>query len=88
MSVLDLSNENGKKDVKRILIDSAIVGLIAFLSVLPGNRLPDAVDIYIAVKTFLYAALFQFSVEYGIRPAWHHYRRNGNGRTHQQNSSR
>lgn len=56
--------------MKWILIDSLIIAGIAFVSSLPGDRLPTLYDIYVAVKAFLYSFLIQFMAEKGIKPYW------------------
>ena len=56
------------KPWKWILVDSAIIAFIAFVSTLPTHRLPTPLDIYVALKAFAYAFLIQLAVERGLKP--------------------
>jgi hypothetical protein len=64
----DPPNRPKSKPWKWILVDSAIIAGIAFLSTLPTDRLPDVLDLYLAVKAFMYAFLIQLAVERGLKP--------------------
>jgi hypothetical protein len=70
--VLDLlydpPNRIRGKPLKWIIVDSLIIAGIAFLSALPADRLPTVLDLYVALKAFLYAFLIQLAVERGIKP--------------------
>jgi len=73
--VLDIAYDpptrNPGKPLKWIVIDSLIVAGIVFLAVLPGNRLPTPLDLYIALKAFLYTFLAQLAIERGIKPLYY-----------------
>lgn len=58
----------GKKPLKWMLIDSAIVAGIAFVAALPSARVPTPEDIYIALRAFLYTFLVQLAIERGVKP--------------------
>lgn len=58
------------KPLKWILFDSFAVGLLAFAASLPYDRMPTQLDLYIALRAFLYAFAMQLVVEYGIKPWW------------------
>ena len=64
----DPPERNPGKPWKWILADSAIIAGIAFLSTLPADRLPNVLDLYLAVKAFIYAFLIQLAVERGLKP--------------------
>jgi len=70
--VLDMAydppHRNPGKPIKWIVIDSLIIAGIAFVSALPGNRLPNLMDLYVALKAFAYSFLIQLAVERGIKP--------------------
>jgi len=70
--VLDFSydppDRNPGKAWKWIIIDSAIIAGIAFISALPSDRLPLLSDLYIAVRAFVYSFLVQVAIERGIKP--------------------
>lgn len=51
-----------------ILIDSLIISGITFISTLPSDRLPSTFDLYISLKSFVYAFLIQVAVERGLKP--------------------
>lgn len=59
---------NPGKPWKWMLIDSAVIAGIAFVASLPGDRLPSVLDLYIALKAFIYSFLMQLAVERGIKP--------------------
>ena len=63
----DPPDRNPGKPLKWILIDSLIIAGIAFVSTLPGNRLPNLLDLYVALKAFAYSLLVQLAVERGIK---------------------
>ena len=46
-----------------IIIDSLIIAGITFVSSLPENRLPNLLDLYVSLRAFLYAFLFQLAIE-------------------------
>ena len=50
-----------------MVIDSLVIAGIAFLSALPADRLPNALDVYVALKAFLYSFLLQVAVERGLK---------------------
>jgi len=56
------------KPIKWILIDSLIIAGIAFIAVLPPDRLPSLLDLYVALKAFAYSFLIQLAVERGLKP--------------------
>jgi hypothetical protein len=64
----DPPERNPGKPWKWMLIDSAVIAGIAFVSVLPADRLPNIFDAYVAVKAFLYAFLVQIAIERGLKP--------------------
>jgi len=70
--VLDMAydppDRNPGKPWKWIIIDSLIVACIVFISVLPSDRLPTLIDLYIALRGFIYAFLIQVAVERGLKP--------------------
>ena len=66
----DPPDRNPGKPWLWILVDSLIIGLIAFVATLPGDRLPDIYDIYVAVRAFLYSFLMQVAIERGLKPRW------------------
>ena len=65
--VYDPPVRNPGKPLRWIIIDSLIIAGIAFLSSLPENRLPTVLDMYVAVKAFVYSFLLQLVVERGIK---------------------
>jgi len=62
-----------------ILIDSLIISGITFISTLPSDRLPSTFDLYISLKSFVYAFLIQVAVERGLKPYLSHRKNNENG---------
>ena len=72
----DPPDRNPGKPWKWILIDSLVIAGIAFISALPGDRLPSLLDAYVAVKAFTYSFLIQVAVERGLKPRLN--RRNSN----------
>lgn len=69
--VYDPPDRNPGKPWKWILIDSAILAGIAFISALPGSRLPTIMDLYTAIKAFIYVFLVQVAIERGIKPYYY-----------------
>jgi len=69
----DPPHRNPGKPWVWIIIDSLIIAGIAFVSSLPENRLPSLLDVYVSLRAFLYAFLFQLAVEKGLKP--YYYRR-------------
>ena len=67
----DPPERNPGKPLKWILIDSAIIAGIAALAVLPSDRPPNLVDLYVALKAFLYSFLVQLAIERGIKPYYY-----------------
>jgi len=67
----DPPDRNPGKPLKWILIDSLIIGLIAFISSLPANRLPTLLDLYVALRGFFYALFIQLAVERGLKPIYY-----------------
>ena len=63
----DPPERNPGKPIKWILIDSAIIAGLAALAALPSDRLPSAVEVYVAIKAFAYSFLFQLAVEKGLK---------------------
>jgi len=59
--------KKSKKSIKWIIVDSAIIAGIAFISSLPEAKLPNIYDLYIAVKAFIYAFLLQLAIERGLK---------------------
>ena len=64
---LDCPSESKKKSIKWIVVDSLIIACIAFVSSLPEARLPTLLDLYIAVRAFIYAFVLQLAVERGLK---------------------
>jgi len=64
----DPPNRNPGKSWIWILIDSLIISGITFISTLPSDRLPSTFDLYISLKSFIYAFLIQVAVERGLKP--------------------
>lgn len=64
----DPPNRNPSKPWRWILIDSLIIGGIAFVASLPTNHLPTLTEVYVGIKAFLYSFLIQLAVERGIKP--------------------
>jgi len=56
------------KAIKWIIIDSIIIATIALLSSLPADRLPSLLDLYVALKAFLYSFFIQLAIERGLKP--------------------
>jgi hypothetical protein len=56
------------KPFKWIVVDSAVIAGIAFIALLPAERLPTVLDLYVALRAFLYALLVQLAVERGLKP--------------------
>jgi len=67
----DPSDRNPGKPWLWMVLDSLIIAGIAFISTLPGNRLPELIDLYVAVKAFAYSFLVQLAVERGIKPYYY-----------------
>jgi hypothetical protein len=64
-------NEGQQKQPKPfvwIIIDSIIIASIALLASLPSDRLPSLLDLYTALKAFLYSFVVQLAVERGLKP--------------------
>jgi hypothetical protein len=59
---------NNTKTLKDIVIDSLIVAAIVFVASLPSEHMPNAFDIYTAIKAFLYTFVIQIAAEKGIKP--------------------
>ena len=66
--IYDPPDRNPGKPLKWIILDSLIIALIAFVSLLPMDRLPTFYDIYVALRAFAYSFLIQFMMERGIKP--------------------
>jgi len=64
----DPPERNPGKPWKWIIVDSLIIAGIAFVASLPGDRLPNMFDFYVAIKAFVYSFLVQLAVERGIKP--------------------
>ena len=64
----DPPNRNPGKPWVWMVVDSMIIAGIAFISALPGDRLPSLFDTYVAVKAFIYSFLVQVAVERGLKP--------------------
>jgi hypothetical protein len=75
--IYDPPTRKMQKPLKWILFDSFVIGLLAFVASLPYDRIPTQLDIYIALRAFLYAFVMQLVVEYGVKPWWRN-RRNNN----------
>jgi len=58
--------KNTRKPMKWILIDSAIIGGIAMVAVMPST-VPDANSLWVMLKAFLGAFIFQLAVERGLK---------------------
>ena len=69
LNIAWVGNGNNEKPLKWVIIDSLIIAGIAFVSLLPSDRLPSVWDLYVALRAFLYAFLVQTAVELGIKPA-------------------
>ena len=59
---------NTGKPFKWIIIDSLIIGVIAFLAALPANRIPTLDELYVALRAFAYSFVLQLAVERGLKP--------------------
>jgi hypothetical protein len=66
--IYDPPERNPGKPWRWILIDSAIIAALAALAVLPHDRLPTANELYVCVKTFVNAFIFQVALERGLKP--------------------
>jgi len=77
--IFDPPSRSIVKDWKWIVIDSAVIAGIAFISVMPVDHLPTMFDVYTAVKAFGYAFLVQVATERGFKP-WVYKRNNGNNK--------
>jgi hypothetical protein len=64
----DPPDRNPGKPWVWMVIDSLMIAGIAFISVLPGDRLPSLLDMYVALKAFIYSFLMQVAVERGLKP--------------------
>jgi len=73
--IYDPPERNPGKPFKWIIIDSLIVAGITFVSILPGDRLPNIMDFYAAARAFMYVLLVQISVEKGIKPYYYRKRK-------------
>lgn len=73
--VYDPPERNPGKPIKWILVDSAVIAGIAFVSTLPADRLPGLLDIYVALRAFAYSLLLQLAVERGLKPQLYKSRR-------------
>jgi len=56
------------KPFKWIVIDSLIISLIVFVSILPPDRPPTLNELYAAFRGFMYAFLVQLGIERGLKP--------------------
>jgi hypothetical protein len=72
----DPHNRNSRKPLKWILFDSFVIGLVAFAASLPHDRIPTQLDLYIALRAFIYSFAMQLLVEYGIKPYWRNTKNN------------
>jgi len=72
--LFDPPTRNPGKPLRWILLDSLIIGLIAFTAALPEHP-PSLAELYVAFKAFLYAFLAQLMVERGIKPYWYRRRK-------------
>ena len=68
MNVAYTDPPSQSKPWKWILIDSLIIGGIAFVASLPTNHLPTLFEMYVGLKAFLYSFLIQVAFERGIKP--------------------
>ena len=75
----DPPERNPGKPFKWIVIDSAVVAAISFIAALPADRLPSTLELYVALRAFMYIFLLQLAVERGIKPLYKKYRNNNNG---------
>jgi hypothetical protein len=64
----DPPERNPGKPLKWILLDSLIIAGIALIAALPADRLPTLLDLYVALRAFLYSLLVQLAVERGLKP--------------------
>jgi len=55
------------KPLKWVVLDSLVVAGIAFVASLPGDRLPSELDLYVALRAFLYSFFVQLAVERGLK---------------------
>jgi hypothetical protein len=74
--IYDPPERNPGKPWKWILVDSAIIAALAALAVLPPDRPPTTNELYICVKTFVNAFIFQVALERGLKPYVYKKRRN------------
>ena len=82
----DPPDRNPGKPWLWMVLDSLIIAGIAFISTLPGNRLPELIDLYVAVKAFVYAFLIQLAVERGLKPIYYRREQRDKKENHNQNS--
>ena len=67
----DPPTRNPGKPWRWILLDSAIIAAIAAVASLPESRLPTTVELYTALRAFLYSFLVQLAVERGYKAYVH-----------------
>lgn len=60
------NKKNSRKPMKWILVDSAIIGFIAFFAAMP-NVIPTIGELLVMAKAFAGSFLFQLAVERGIK---------------------
>lgn len=72
--MLDMTNrehtnpekKNTQKDLKWILIDSLIIGIIALCAVMPAT-VPTVEHLWVMLKAFLGAFILQLAIERGLK---------------------
>lgn len=62
----DAKGKNTRKPMKWILIDSAVIGGIAFFACLPAV-VPTINEVYVALKAFGGAFIVQLAIERGLK---------------------
>lgn len=60
------TKKNSRKPMKWILLDSAIIGGIAFAAVMPA-AVPTANEVWVMLKAFFGAFILQLAVERGLK---------------------
>lgn len=58
--------KNARKDMKWILVDSAIIGAIAMCAAMPST-VPTIPDLWVMVKAFLGSFILQLAIERGLK---------------------
>lgn len=62
----DPKGKNTRKEMKWILIDSIIIGVIAMCAAMPST-IPTVCDLWVMFKAFLVAFAVQLAIERGLK---------------------